>query len=289
MDVVEVITIMEGKEESSKRRPKSISLKDVQALFRPFQIVEAIFVLTRYQIKGNLVVQNSLLYNIFSGIFMVSLTACLVFVNLQSSYAEVLTGLDFVKFFCDVQEMLLLSVGNLISYVTNVIKAPSNVLLPSITQNLCEIICLHGQGHIFKKFVFINWVWVVYSVLSEGLWIIIFKYAFHSLFEVDQVVSFIIYIIYDTHVLYGASIIKLMRIALQMWINDARKSDFSSDSEKEDYWNNMFVVYMEIFDAYKTVTDAFHPAVSKDFLNNKSHIHIMMVYTYISLRDRIRN
>lgn len=267
MDVVEIFPTMENQERIPNMRMKSISLKDAQLMFRPFEIVEAMFVVSRFKIKGNLVVPNSLRYNVFSGIFAVLLSVFIIYTNLRSSYASGLTGLDFVKFFCDVQDVIVLVAGCLISFILNVVKAPSNALLPLNTQNLCEIICVHGQRHIINDYIFVNWLYVVYSILAQILWILVFKYAFNEMFEVDQVVSYIVYIIYDTHVLYGARFIKLMRKALQIWIHDARRSPFLSDFEKEDYWNNLFAVYMEIFDAYKTAVDVFDPAVSEHLLN----------------------
>ncbi|KAH9644380.1 hypothetical protein HF086_006408, partial [Spodoptera exigua] len=59
----------------------------------------------------------------------------------------------------------------------------------------------------------------------------------------------------------GKLIIKLIREALQIWIQDALESEFVAEFEREEYFDRLFAAYLEIFEAYKTVADAIHPLV----------------------------
>lgn len=268
MDVILRIPITPNNEQNLSTDRRLVSLKEVQTMFRPFHIVQYIYFLSKYQIRGNTAYQNSLLYNVFSGLFTALQITYIVIANLRISYSKTLEGIAFVKFFCDLQEVLLMCLGNLINLFTNILKGPTNVLLPPIIQNLCEIIRLHGREDVFKKFTFINWVYVLYCVLSQSMWIIIFEYSFSTVYEMDQVLSYLLYVIYDVNVLYGTRIVKLIREALEIWIEDVRNSELVAESEREEYFERLFTVYLEIFEVYKTVADAIQPLVSLQKLVN---------------------
>lgn len=249
-------------------------LKDYQALFRPFTIVQNVFMLSKYKLKNNTVQPNSTFYNVLSIVYSLALLICHHFSTFRPFYANKCKGSLLERYVCVMQESPVLWLGIFINVCTNIVQRQNNVLFVLKIQNVCAF--LRNSGSNIDKFTIFNWCNVIFDIGFQISWILIFNYAFTSTMHTYELLGNVIYVIFDTNIIYTITLMRFLLMAFRSWIDESKKWHLETNFNNRVYWNKMFGDYVDIYEAYEIVAKVFNPLVRVLF-NLKLDRHLTMI------------
>lgn len=230
--------------------------KDLQSILRPLNMMQAMFFCTKYRIQDDIISENSFRYYIFSsfGILLNIVLFTTSMINIISP-----TNRSLGKTIVEVGQKYSIvsnSFGFLINYYTNVIHRHRNVLLVCKIQKIHKFLKFRG-----RKFIIVHWFYVI---LFHCLYVyfLFSVYLFHRAIDVETVIVFYVSINFDFNILYAKSLLKILCSSVRIWTEDLRRSGYLTGSDYEDYWENMFEVFMEIFKVYRLIEKTFQGQVS---------------------------
>ncbi|PZC77074.1 hypothetical protein B5X24_HaOG200724 [Helicoverpa armigera] len=242
---------------------KQIIEKDVQSLFKPFNIMFALFFCSKYRIRNDVIHTNSLFYKVVSGICCLAIFIgyCIsVFIKIFTIHLE---GINYSKFCYNITVCALFFSGYTLIYYTHVIESNRNVLLMYKIQNIYKIV--KTRGVFVKNFIKYNWIGVAVVALYQLLWILFFTIAFASNYEYYEVIANYVYVIFDLTGLYCVRIMRIIREPLRLWLDDVKNVQHVDHEGKASFWNKMLRIYLETLDAYQVAARTIQPGVSLIF------------------------
>ncbi|KAF9800111.1 hypothetical protein SFRURICE_016988 [Spodoptera frugiperda] len=241
--------------EEDKERDKN--LKDFQALFKPFTIVQALFILSKYKIENNVIKPNSTFYNILSAIFSIALLLCHNYITFRPFYVDEWDETLLAKYVCSIQETPLLWLATLMNVYTNILHTQNNAIFAVKMQNVCGI--LRNNGGSIHTFIILNWFNIVSVISFQITWILIFKYAFSSIYHTYELVGNMVYIIFDTNIVYTITVMRFLSKAFLSWIDETKKCQLAINCNSKHFWNKMFRDYVDIYEAYEIAAKVLNP------------------------------
>ncbi|PZC77073.1 hypothetical protein B5X24_HaOG200723 [Helicoverpa armigera] len=246
--------------EKSELSSNNVIEKDVQALLKPFNVIFALFISSKYRIQNDVIYQNTLLYKILSGISYTFLIAGYFYSIFRTAFIYKWEGINFTKQWCNVFIYAIYFLCCVINYHTNIVCSKINVVLVFKIQNISEILKVKGIS--LNDFIKFNWVYFTILNVYHVFWIVFFTIAFSDTYEYYEFLTNYVYILFDMSVLHGTRFLKVLRQPLKLWIREMRNSDSVLDEDNEYFWNNMFRIYEEILDTYQILTKTIQPVVS---------------------------
>ncbi|PZC77050.1 hypothetical protein B5X24_HaOG200699 [Helicoverpa armigera] len=244
----------------SNSNDRNVIGKDAQAWLKPWNLMDALFICSKFKIKDNVISSNSLFYNIMS------ITSCLVLVLIyfycifKDCFHIAWEGLLLAKYVHYCFEYLVYVIGVIIAYFFNIKNRHSNVVFALKIQRICEIFKIHGKS--LKSLIVLNWVLVIVLNSYQVFWVFFFYYAFSRYgFPIEELVPNYFNIQFDVNAVHTSRIMKLMWQTLRTWLEGLQNVYIVEDEDVEHYWRKIIAVYKEIIEAYDIFRKSFQVLV----------------------------
>ena len=225
--------------------------KYVQSVVRPFDLMAALYILSKYKTKNGFVAPNSFFYNVVSGVWSLVFIITYFLSLFRKFFTTGLEGYNFVNLFTNILIFFLYFMENVVNFCTNVMHRYSNVILALRIQNICEMFKVNGES--LKTYIFMNWIYLFAVIFNHIIWLISYNISFSSVTSFDEIITNTFNLIFDSNMLYFGRLMKLILQPLEIWVDDVRKLIIMNDTGNEFYWERKFRVYMDIVGAYEEV------------------------------------
>ncbi|PZC77094.1 hypothetical protein B5X24_HaOG200744 [Helicoverpa armigera] len=239
--------------------------EDLQAILRPLNFMENIFLCAKYSIRRQYITSNSRIYNFFR-VFCIILNRCfhtnqIIDWNI-TVWNERNTTLHFYSTLCVsisgfIGYMLYLT-GDSVSTVSNIVLSRYNILLALKIQ--CALSSLRINRSQVTGIIICSWCCVIISNIYSISWVI-FYCCYYGNINIVTIVTAYASISYEISVAYAFILIKLTDKLLQQWINECRALSLE-DSENVENVDKLFIVYCDIQEIYMIIEKTFQHLVS---------------------------
>lgn len=238
--------------------------KDVQAWLKPWNLIDSLFICSKYNIRDNVISPNSFFYNIISVISGLILALLYFFCNLKASFYVTWEGLAYAKYVNYSIMVAAYFIGVILIYFVNIKQKNSNVIFALRIQRLCEIFKIHGKS--LRNSIHINWIYVIALNCYHVFWVSFFHYAFSSYgFPIEELVINYFNIQFDISALHASRVMRLTWQTLTTWVEAEVKVEITEEEDNEFYWNKIISVYKTILETYDIARKSFQLLVSKYF------------------------
>ncbi|PZC79306.1 hypothetical protein B5X24_HaOG201003 [Helicoverpa armigera] len=253
--------------------------KYLQRIFQPLDIMQAIFLSTKYKIRDNIITPIGRIYSFISisGEFGLMIVYYFLYIHTDiwtDNINHFIFGVvDFILYFC----------GVLLNPLVNVIQKLNNVLLVLKLQNIHRV--LNMNENYFKHIIISNWIFSFTVSNFQLLWLCGYYYAFYNI-GVDNILTVYICIRFDMNVVYATRTIKLLCKSLEKWTEDLWRSGYFEDSD-DQYWDRMFEAFLDTIKAFHIIETIYQQTVG--FLNSNHSDLKYGFLTFLSLSWLMKN
>lgn len=236
--------------------------KDVQSIFLPFNVLQAITLCPKYRIKDNFITPNSLSSNISSLIA----TIIIIFLHIYrfnilyyaSDTPETMkNSLIFV--------LCYYSVGHVIFYINSVRHSNRNVILVLTFQKIFRFLNNASAKHT-KRFTEWNWV-IVFSILST-LPVVSFIFISYFWYVMNAPLHHLIIltsVAFDVSKIYAIRLLKLFEIKVNSWNEQAANVENFEHDDEELLNQKLFEAFVDIMRCFEIFQTSFRHLVSRIF------------------------
>ncbi|PZC77064.1 hypothetical protein B5X24_HaOG200713 [Helicoverpa armigera] len=229
--------------------------EDLQSVLKPLNFMQAVFFLSKYSIRNNLIKPNSLIYDLISVTCLLMFRIVSIYRIIIFSFASKWTPLLQFLYVSQILDSIFYSVGFLLNNYINIVYSKINIGLVLKLQFVHKV--LNINRHKLRPLIIYNWIFAisVYSyfiIFNLYMWLKFPNPSYYALILVFSALAF------DINIVYALLLIKLLTQMLRIWLVEIQElTNVGMSGSDESYWNKMFDVYKNILEAYKTVEELF--------------------------------
>lgn len=215
--------------------------KDVQAMFKPLNIMQLITFCPKYKIRDNFITPNCRVSKVISLIGTLAFIAILA-KHISSFFIMPVTTTVLIA---NVIDTTIYFIGYVVNFIVCVMYSDHNLMIVLSIQDVHRILNDKSQ---FKSFTFWNW----FILFFVNFWNIApFVYHEFSNFSLD--LEMLILMVFDCIVLYSIRILDLLESKVALWNMEVLKPRLNSNTKEYNIkMFNVFVKIFECYDLYKT-------------------------------------
>ena len=260
--------------ENSGSPTDNLVVKELQSVLKPMNMMQAVFFCAKYKIRDNMIMTNSVSYNVFSIFAMFIVTCGCYYFTFESPLRNDEMGIKFYQHLVKVYIFIVICFGTFLNYCSNIMQRHSNILFVMKIQAIYTKIEIN---EVLKRVIIPNWI----SVLALDFYHIMyiaFSYFIIDFLGLKMGLSFTTYVwlSYDMNVFYATRVMKILTETVKSWVKKVKNYEDVEHSQNEDYWKTMFDVYLEILEAYKLYGKTFHHLVCL-FIHIKQYFLLYIV------------
>lgn len=229
----------------------------LRSILNPLNMIGKWFFCVKYKLKDNRITPNSFLYDVLSFFVTLLLLSICFYVMFRKPLSVDLEGFHYFYYMVDIYEFALYSSGLMLNCFNNIFHKRNNVLLVLKIQHIYSNLKITGN---FKRFFISNWLCVIAINCYHVFWVFYYYFAF-TIISFDNILTSYLLISIDMNIIYVTRIMKLMVPPLKVWVKGVQSSEYIEDANTESFWNDMFKIYMEIFEAYDLIDKTFNRLV----------------------------
>lgn len=230
--------------------------KYLQSIFKPMNIMEALFVCTKYRIRDNVITPNSNLYCVMSVCATIILTAINYVMFFMTPNR---TGLEvFEYFFLNIFDFILYFIGGFLDVLTKIGQRFNNVSFVLKIQNVHRILNLNGGS--FSYFTMFNWACVIAINCFHFVWTWMYFFIFYEV-GLANIISSYTCIRFDMNMICATRNLMLVNRTFKLWMAELRRSGFVSGVSDDRYWDSMFESYVDTLETFQILEKSVHRQV----------------------------
>lgn len=227
-------------------------------MFRPFQIMHAIYFLPKFQIESNIISPNGVFAKIFNAcglIAVLSLHVYRIIVFTRSSTAYLDVFYYFIAFYYNYK----INVYNSLINVEFLIGLQSNFSMINKNRTVIRNSTIFNWIACSSIFVF-HFIMIseIYNITRVNLIVII------SIFSTQN---------FDFQMVFASQMIKLMRINFEVWLFKAKtaceyphRTFYRNGINSSEFWQDMYDIYLDLLKTFESYQKCFGVLVSGHFV-----------------------
>lgn len=229
--------------------------KDIQNIIKPFNILLTIFNSSKFKIKDGYITECEKKFHIplyFINLFM---TICSMYSMVSDTTVWPLAAISTVfVYFC------LYFLQTTLLAVVNIFLSDVHISLIIKLQEVHRNFVFHTD--LVKNFIIWNWISLSALPLLITFYTYIYFIATNITINMYDLNCVLVIIGYDLNFIYAIRIITMLTIYVRKWIDNTNVETVVNGVENKKYLKNMFQIYKNILDVYKTYQTSFEVVVS---------------------------
>lgn len=227
--------------------PGNMLERHLLSSLKPFNLMQTVFVASKYKIKNGYITSNGVCYDI------ISFFGSLIFIN-AFIYCRLIRDFNYRN----VGHIITFSFGYFVNWYFNTTLKQKNILLVNKIQKLCR--SLTFDASFFNRFTFHNWTCVIGVNMYYILLICHLTYVF-GFSVIYLAMCFYCYVIFDINMSYATAVVKFLCISLERWLEHVQKTGYSEKWIQDFIWDKLLDDYLDILDVYQLTENTLGPHV----------------------------
>lgn len=227
--------------------------KELEAVLKPLNVMDVLFLCTKYKLRKGKLIPHSSFYNVLSISFTFLLMLASCYIIFTSSLTVQMKSCPYCLQFIRIIFYSLLAIGAFLNCYINIFRSKNMFLFLLKIKHVYKTLKMFKD---IKSLAFSNWCYVVILQVYHLHWIVYSCFCYTPL-SVGNNVTGLFWIVLDAALLYAIRIMRLLTLPLEKWVKEIKLIRF----DDEESWTKMLEVYKDLLEAYGIFEETFETLV----------------------------